>query len=87
MEAITLNNVPTLIEIRLGYLIRGGTWGSLVAFSGLFDQARLTIRRRATPELQRALEEKLMGLADAGVKDPQQLRSPTLEIFDLARRN
>ena len=34
-------------------------------------------------ELQQALEEKLMALADTGVKDPKELRSRMLESFDL----
>jgi hypothetical protein len=33
-------------------------------------------------ELKKSLAQKLMALADAGVIDPQELRSRTLESFD-----
>lgn len=39
------------------------------------------------PQLKLAMAEKLMALADAGVNDPQELRSRTLEIFDFGRPN
>jgi hypothetical protein len=35
-------------------------------------------------ELKKALAEKLIDLADAGVVDPQELRSRTLESFDFS---
>jgi hypothetical protein len=38
---------------------------------------------QSDPDLQRALAERLMTLADSGVKDPQELRSRTLETFPL----
>ena len=38
-------------------------------------------------ELKQAVAAKLMDLVDIGISDPQELRSRTLEIFDLARPN
>jgi hypothetical protein len=38
------------------------------------------------PDLTRHLAFKLMSLADAGVRDPEELRSRALEGFPLVRR-
>jgi hypothetical protein len=37
------------------------------------------------PDLKRALAEKLMALADSGVRDSQELRSKTLQSLSLGR--
>jgi hypothetical protein len=37
------------------------------------------------PDLKKALAMRLMALADSGIRDPQELRSRTLETFPLGR--